>query len=255
MIFVYIALGPQYIAECLESILSMRGIGQFGGDIVVVTDQEVDPGSLDFRVVTLPKITGRAMGAGEKIRFFEHAEAAGIQIGKRPIAFLDSDMLALRRIDTAEILRHCARERVNFYGYPERDQSYQYMAGLWTDDPTIIQSKGFCSGFMLAYDTPTIREAFDEMYQLYQKLLKRRNRKVCRFWDQPFLSYHLLRRELVCVGLDLLFVEERDGNREDYKRAMFCHFLGRRSEARAARMRKVRKRLQRGSPTFDWVLA
>ncbi len=229
----YCGFGQRYFQEAIISALSVRSVGGFDGEILIFCNHAYDLSWLAPYGYEAPQVT--LIPLGEK----EPKAAAAFRLealdyieydDKSTLLYLDTDIVCLRRIDWQELLSHCDLNLVNLYGYPDRTQNNTNMAGLVTDDVNILSQKAFCSGLLLFRPLDSISQAFIEIRQRYAH---QQNINSC--WEQPMLSYVLLKNKLANIVLDR-YVNELRHPDADKKEAFFNHLCSLRSRTRPPQM-------------------
>ncbi|OBQ11003.1 hypothetical protein [Anabaena sp. AL09] len=232
-IIYYCGFGQRYFQEAIISALSIRSVGGFDGEILVFCDKNHGSSWLDVYGYEAPKVTFVPLGEKEPkdaaafrlkaLNYIEYTEDI-------TLLYLDTDIVCIRPIDWPKLFSICDLNLVNLYGYPDRTQDNPNMAGLVTDDKNILAQKAFCSGLLLFRPLNSISQSFDETLQRYAL---QQNINFC--WEQPMLSYVLLKNKMANITLEK-YVNELRNPAADKQEAFFNHLCGLRSEERPAQM-------------------
>jgi hypothetical protein len=232
-IIYYCGFGQRYFQEAIISALSIRSIGGFDGQIFVFCDKNYGFSWLYAYGYEAPKVIVIPLGEKEpkdaaafRLEALNHIEHEEDIV----LLYLDTDIVCIRHIDWQELFSRCNLNVVNLYGYPDKTQNSRSFAGLVTDDKEILAQKAFCSGILLFRPLDSIVQSFRETLQRYTL---QQNINGC--WEQPMLSYVLLKNKMANITLDK-YVNELRNPSADKQEAFFNHLCGLRSEKRPAQM-------------------
>ncbi len=217
-----------YLEEAKICIRSLRENGKFTGHIYVFTDLDC---TIEGVTVIKTPCTSIALSASFRTRLFEYVEDfAAHDI----FLYLDTDVIVLKPLPTFESIDN----KIHVYGYPTRRQREVSFAGFLTDDPKYITKTAISSGILLFRPSDAVRRVFDQTYEMYMSLIKRKKINLC--WEQPALCYVLIQEDMMAMTLNDMVFEERTRTKGNTinETHVFNHFCGMRGKERHVRMRQ-----------------
>lgn len=196
-----VAYGEAYFNEALINAHSLRTIGKYSGDIVIFTNKiyNADPYNSNIIIIVSNKLTSIQVAAAFRLRIFQEFPYWNYY---DTFMYLDTDIVTVNTIDLDYIYSICDLEKVNVYGYSNRDQNAIGQAGSVTNDPKILKHKSICSGILIF--TKELKETINEVYRYWSQ-----QKDTSVGWEQPAICYVLIKNNKVCVNLDSIIFEER----------------------------------------------
>ena len=226
MLKVYLCAFKQrcYLEEAKICIRSLRTNGMFKGPVYLFTDMEDDTLS-DVEVIKT-SCECIPLAASFRVRLFYYIK----NINKNDIfLYLDTDIVVLKPLPSFDTIDN----KIQVYGYTSRNQNEPSFSGFITEDPYFTSKMAICSGILLFRPSVEVIKVFDEIYEMYQKLIKENKINAC--WEQPSLCYKLIEHDCYVVSLnDYVHEERRNTPLKDT--VVFNHFCGLRGETRYAKM-------------------
>ena len=218
-------LKNNYIEEAKVCIESIRKKGCFKGIIYLFTDMDV---SIDGVNIIKTKCDSVQLSASYRTRLFEHIKDFS---ANDIFLYLDTDIVIMKPLPTFDNIGG----KILVYGYPKRTQKEDSFAGFITDDINYTSKTAICSGILLFRPSENVKKVFNETYQLYLDLIKKK--KVNNCWEQPALCFKLIEHNMVDISLNELVYEERSHHKINNSN-IFNHFCGLRGDLRYSRMKK-----------------
>jgi hypothetical protein len=237
VILYYCAFGESYLSEAIVSINSFRNIGMYHGKIhIFIYAESVSENLLSkfqelnvqYHIVKGNDIPQKDFEkASFRYRVLNYLDAPDCWL-----IYSDCDVLAIQPLDLNSLIEMCDRDKINVRRYLNRIQNGEWQAAFYTDDAQIVNQPASGSGF-LVYKSG-FKSVFLEFMSEYD-LLQQNGPS----WDQAFFNYYFLRRNLLNITFDKLFLEERDPNYNSSNAvdAVFLDYLGLRGLERASHMR------------------
>jgi hypothetical protein len=237
VILYYCAFGEIYLREAMISIRSFRKIGLYEGKILIfINGESVTEDLLSFFKelnVQYLIVTGDSIPKKDfQKASFRYRVLNYLDIVDCWFIYSDCDVLAIQPLELNQLIQMCDRDKINVRRYLNRIQSGEWQAAFYTDDAEIVNQPASGSGFLVFRDS--CKSVFQEFISEYD-LLQHNGPS----WDQAYFNFYFLKRNLLNITFDTLFVEERDPsyNISNANEAIFLDYLGLRGSERANNMR------------------
>ena len=221
-----------YIKEAQICITSLRTKGQFKGPIYLFTDMDVVLTNINIIKVKCESIP---LSAGFRTQVFNYIKDYDCN---DIFLYLDTDIVILKPLPDFNFIGN----KIQVYGYPiggsvgpAKTQVVHSFSGFITNNPHYTKQVAICSGILLFRPSLKVKTVFDETYELYKELIKKKKINLC--WEQPSLCFKLIEHDMFTISLNEYVYEER------FKKPItdlhiFNHFCGMRGNTRYIKMKE-----------------
>lgn len=153
-----------YLEEAKICIESLRTNGKFNGLIYLFTDMEVILPNVEVIKANVESIP---LSASFRIQLFNYIKDYN---SNDIFLYLDTDIVILKPLPSFDYIGN----KIQVYGYPTRNQEGSSFSGFITNNPDFTKKTAICSGILLFRPSLQVKKVFDETYELYNELIKKK---------------------------------------------------------------------------------